>query len=111
MPEQAQGAEYGIPKSAVSGEGRGETTVEVPASVADRFNAAVVRREAGGDEAPLWLISALPAHPERTPAQEHAAQSGGGHGIDLDTHKTGMEEGPDRARNLTEVTKVRGGRR
>lgn len=39
VPNQAQGAEYGFPKNQIKGH-EGGTEITVPASVADRFEAA-----------------------------------------------------------------------
>ena len=79
VPDQGQGAEYGFPKNQVkSNEGR--TEIEVPASVADRFEAAK--------------------------QGVHDRTGGTGPQVD-DTHKSGFEEVSDRARNLTAVTEAK----
>jgi hypothetical protein len=74
VPDQGQGAEYGLPKNQIKGEG-GAIRVEVPAAVADRFNAAVERTGGGSDHSP----------------------------VTDDKHMSGMEPVADRVRNLTEV--------
>jgi hypothetical protein len=76
VPDQAQGAEYGFPKNQIKA---GE--VQVPASVAERFEAA------------------------KQGAHERTAGTGP-QPID-DKHKSGFEEVSDRARNLTAVTEAK----
>jgi chloramphenicol 3-O-phosphotransferase len=80
VENQAQGAEHGFPSTQVKGEG-GSVRASVPAEVADRFEAA----------------------------KQHAHEASAGQGpsaID-DKHKSGFEELPDRARNLTEVARAK----
>jgi hypothetical protein len=80
VPEQGQGAEYGFPKNQIKAT-EGRTEVEVPASVAERFEAAkngAHERTAGTGPTPLD-----------------------------DKHKSGFEQLPDRARNLTAVTEAK----
>jgi hypothetical protein len=80
VENQGQGAEYGFPKNQIKGEG-GRTEIQVPASVADRFEAA------------------------KQGAHERSAGTGPTP-ID-DKHKSGFEQLPDRARNLTAVTEAK----
>jgi len=80
VPGQSQGAEYGFPKNQVKAE-KGKTEIEVPASVADRFEAA------------------------KEGAHERTAGTGPTP-ID-DKHKSGFEQVPDRVRNLTAVTEAK----
>jgi hypothetical protein len=80
VENQAQGAEYGFSKSQIQTTDGGRTEIQVPASVADRFEAA------------------------KQGAHERTAGTGPTP-ID-DKHKSGFEQLPDRARNMTAVTKA-----
>jgi hypothetical protein len=73
--DPAQGAEHGLPSTQVTGHGKGAVAVEVPAAVADHFEAATARLAGAG----------APSNP--TPAD----------------HKSGLEPVAERARDLTEV--------
>lgn len=78
VPNQAQGAEYGLPSTQVKGD-QGAVTVSVPKSVADRFESVVEHSGGGSSQAPVFD----------------------------EKHKSGMEPVTERARNLTEVTEAK----
>lgn len=78
VKEQAQGAEYGFPKSQVKADAGGVTRVQVPAHVADRFEHALAKHA---------------NKPESNFPDEK--------------HKSGLEPVIERARNLTEVAEAK----
>jgi hypothetical protein len=73
--DPAQGAEHGLPSTQVSGHGKGAVAVEVPAAIADHFEAAMARLTGPG----------APTNP--TP----------------EDHKSGLEPVAERVRDLTKV--------